>query len=295
MKTFARVLGCLCVFTPAALSAQPGEDARYFDAHVRPHLSAYAACAKQHLRQLAQKEPGDSFDRVESSLRPACGSHVDKAREALFRGGFDRIEANRVIKDAYGSLQPELRSLYEQAAASERQKREAQKGQAAAPRDTAVEKGQQELVREMEAERAKLLDEAAAAHGACLGAQTRDLALVSNESAETLAQVVAIKCAEAEKRYASLGLAFYGASRDEMQKRVKEPLDERKKRVVADIVTLRAERAKETEKAKEAEKPKDAEKTKDADKPMDADKPRDAEKPKDGPDAGAAPKPPGAN
>jgi hypothetical protein len=68
---------------------------------------------------------------------------------------------------------------------------------------------------------------------------------------------------------------------------VKEPLEERKKRIVADIVTLRAERAKETEKAKEAEKP--------SEKAKDADKPKDPEKPKEGPDAGAAPKPPGAN
>ena len=43
----------------------------------------------------------------------------------------------------------------------------------------------------------------------------------------------------------SLGIAFYGGSKAELQKIVKDAIEERKKHIVADIVTFRANVAKE--------------------------------------------------
>jgi hypothetical protein len=105
----------------------------------------------------------------------------------------------------------------------------------------------------MEIERSKFLKEASSAFDNCLATELKSLVPTSNEPAETLAKVIEIKCGDLEKRVAGLGVAFYGASKDGFQTIVKEPLDERKKRLVADIVTLRADLAKEA-----AKQPKEA-------------------------------------
>ena len=61
--------------------------------------------------------------------------------------------------------------------------------------------------KEAEAERSKLLTEAAAEHSKCERTQMRSIVPYSNESAETLAQVVLTKCEEAEQKFVSLGMA----------------------------------------------------------------------------------------
>jgi hypothetical protein len=45
-------------------------------------------------------------------------------------------------------------------------------------------------------------------------------------------------------RYIEIGMAIYGPSRDEIEKIVSEAIEKRKKGLVADIVTFRADLAK---------------------------------------------------
>lgn len=252
VRVLSKIACCFCVTASSAVFAQ-GPD-QFIASQVKPHLAAYADCAKQYLKQAAKKDPAASFERIESSLRPACGNHIDLARDALFRGDFGRSEANAIIRSAYASMQSGFRSVFDQAAASERQRHQVEKEQAVQPpRGDETASVAQEQIKAMEFERAKLLKEASSAFDDCLASELKSLAPSSNEPAETLVKVIEIKCGEQEKRVASLGVAFYGASKDDFQKRVKEPLDERKKRIVADIVTLRAELAKEA-----AKQPKDA-------------------------------------
>lgn len=94
---------------------------------------------------------------------------------------------------------------------------------------------------EAEAERNKLITEAAAEHSKCLHTQMRQIVPYSNESAETLAQVVITKCEEAEKKFVSLGMALFNAPRAEVEKIVGQGLEKQKKKMVADIVSFRAE------------------------------------------------------
>ncbi len=237
--------GWLSVALPASVEAQ--EDASiFFDNYVKPHLTAYGSCAKQHIAQIAQKEPASSFDRIEISLRPACGIHIDRARAALAQAGLDKNQINGIIRAAYNGIQPELRSLYDQTASYERQRRQAEREEAArAQRAQEAELARQQQAKEADQERDKLLKEAANEHNACLLNQMKEIVPFSNESAETLAQVIITKCAESEKKYVSLGVAFYGGSKSEMQKIVKDAVDERKKHIVADIVTFRASVTKE--------------------------------------------------
>lgn len=98
--------------------------------------------------------------------------------------------------------------------------------------------------KEAAAEKNKLLTEAAAEHQKCLRSQMRSIVPYSNENAETLAQVVLTKCAEAENRFVSLGMALFNSSREEVQKIVGNALAKQKANMVADIVTFRAELAK---------------------------------------------------
>lgn len=104
--------------------------------------------------------------------------------------------------------------------------------------------GQPSENKEAAAEKNKLLTEAAAEHQKCLRSQMRSIVPYSNENAETLAQVVLTKCAEAESRFVSLGMALFNASREEVQKIVGSALAKQKANMVADIVTFRAELAK---------------------------------------------------
>jgi hypothetical protein len=92
-----------------------------------------------------------------------------------------------------------------------------------------------------EAERNKLINEAAAEHSKCLHSQMRQIVPYSNESAETLAQVVITKCEDAEKKFVSLGMALFNASRSDVEQIVGQALEKQKKKMVADIVSFRAE------------------------------------------------------
>lgn len=250
-RFLSRSVFCFSVMASSSVLAQ-GADA-FIATRVKPHLAAYADCAKRHLEQEAKKEPMATFERVESSLRPACGREIDLAREALFRGNFSRGEANAVLRSAYASLQPELRSLFDRAAATERKRLQPEKDQALRPlHGEEAGSAPQDQTKAVEAERSRLLQDASSAYDACLASELKSLVPSSNESAETLTKVIEIKCADAEKKLGNLGFAFYGASRDDFQRIVKEPLEERKKRLVAEIVTLRAELSKETAKSAKA-------------------------------------------
>ncbi len=83
---------------------------------------------------------------------------------------------------------------------------------------------------EAEAERNKLITKAAAEHSKCLHTQMRQIVPYSNESAETLAQVVITKCEEAEKKFVSLGMALFNAPRAEVEKIVGQGLEKQKKK-----------------------------------------------------------------
>ena len=63
----------------------------------------------------------------------------------------------------------------------------------------------------------------------------------SNEKAETLGEVIVTRCSSIEKKVVSLGVALYGGSKVEMQKEVSEALREREKKLIAEIVSFRAE------------------------------------------------------
>jgi hypothetical protein len=115
-------------------------------------------------------------------------------------------------------------------------------------------------------ERDKLLTEAAAEHAKCRQSQMRNIVPYSNENAETLAQVVLTNCKDAEDKFVSLGVALLNIQRSEVQTLISTALGQQKSRMVADIVTFRAELAKAL-----------AEQSKDAPKKLD-----DASKPEQG-------------
>ena len=75
-------------------------------------------------------------------------------------------------------------------------------------------------------------------------AQMKRIVPYSNENAETIAQVIITECKPQEEHFVELGMAIYGSSKSEMEKIVQDAIGERKKNIVADIVTFRAEAAR---------------------------------------------------
>ena len=111
----------------------------------------------------------------------------------------------------------------------------------AAPQVQTDDKPSESSQNETEAERSKLINQAAAEHSKCLHSQMRQIVPYSNENAETLAQVVITKCKDAEKKFVSLGMALFNAPRVDVEKIVGQALEKQKKKMVADIVSFRAE------------------------------------------------------
>ncbi len=97
---------------------------------------------------------------------------------------------------------------------------------------------------EVDAARNKLLADTANAYGVCIQNEMKQLVPLSNEGAETLAQVIITKCADIEQHYVELAMAMYGASRAQVEDLIHDPLETRKKNIIADIVTFRAELTK---------------------------------------------------
>lgn len=94
---------------------------------------------------------------------------------------------------------------------------------------------------EVDQQRTRLINEAAEEHQACMRKVMRDIVPYSNENAETLAQVIITRCQEQEKKFVSLGVALYGASKSDVERIVTSRVEQQKKEMVADIVTFRAE------------------------------------------------------
>jgi hypothetical protein len=105
-------------------------------------------------------------------------------------------------------------------------------------------------------EREKLLTEAAREHTKCRQSQMRNIVPYSNESAETLAQVVLTNCKDAEDKFVSLGVALLNMQRSEVQTLLSNSLVQEKSRMVAEIVTFRAELAKAIAQQPKADSPK---------------------------------------
>lgn len=234
MRVLAAAGLTLCLTGASGFAQSAAEIETFRRTYVQPNLESYITCAGPHLGRLAAQNPERSFEQVEGSLRPACGVYYDKIKEALFRAGFDRNQANAVVRSSYSTIQGNLRAHYESLANAERRRREA----------ASLEAIREKQATEARSEQDKILKVAVAEHGECLAMEMRSLVPYSNESAETLAQVVITKCAAHEGKIVSLGVAFSAGSRTDTERIVRSALEDRKKKIVADIVTFRAELAK---------------------------------------------------
>jgi hypothetical protein len=92
--------------------------------------------------------------------------------------------------------------------------------------------------------RDKVIKDASAEYDNCVRSQMKQVVPYSSESAEVLSQVIITNCHPQGQHVIDLIIAIYGASRPEVEKIIKEGVENRKNNVLADIVTFRAELAK---------------------------------------------------
>jgi hypothetical protein len=224
-----------CVFAISAATAQSSDNFdNYFRLSIKPQLDAYGACALNHLEKRAKSDPAVIFDQVEGSLKSACGGNIDRAKDAMYRIGLTRPQANENIRKWYLGIQSEIRSYYEQVATNENRTRNQARHEA--------DKRRQE--NEVSDERKKLMNAAVSEHNICLRREIMSIVPYSEESAETLGTVIMTKCSDHEKKRVSLAVALFGINRVDVEKILKEISDETRKHIVAEIVTARAEIAK---------------------------------------------------
>jgi hypothetical protein len=206
----------------------------FVNSRIRPNFDAYLACAATELEKQARANPSLSFDRVEPTLKPACGVHVDRVRDALRSVNVTAPAANRIIRDWYTKQQPSLLSYFTAKVETELQRR------ASARLD--AERREQERQAGQESER--LLAQAVKDHDDCVRRELVGLVPYSNESSEVLASVIMTKCEDHERKRVSLGVALYGLTRQAAEKSVAETAGRMRREVVALIVSLRADLAK---------------------------------------------------
>jgi hypothetical protein len=169
---------------------------------------------------------------------PSDSSLVRAFRAGRFMTAFARNEQFTFKLDGTARLLPQLvqcveRSLNPPGVSSNSLPRQAPQAQSntAARNDSEIEKD-------------RLLTEAAAEHKKCTQTQMRQIVPYSGESAETLAQVILTNCSEAEEKFIRLGVALFNNTRADVERSVRTALSDQKKRMVAEIVTFRAEVAK---------------------------------------------------
>jgi hypothetical protein len=110
------------------------------------------------------------------------------------------------------------------------------------------------------AAREKLISDGGKEYTACIRTQMKEIVPYSNEGAETLAQVIQTNCSAVEQHFIELAMAIYGTSRSEVEKTVGDAVESRKKSIVADIVTFRAEMAKALQSQPKSENATDSKK-----------------------------------
>jgi hypothetical protein len=103
---------------------------------------------------------------------------------------------------------------------------------------------QPQLNPEAEAARDKVIKDAVAEYDGCIRSEMKQIVPYSSESGEVLSRVIVTNCHLKEQQVTDLVIAIYGSSRSEVEKIIKEGVENRKSGVLADIVTFRAELTK---------------------------------------------------
>jgi hypothetical protein len=94
---------------------------------------------------------------------------------------------------------------------------------------------------EVEGARDKIIKEAMAKYDDCVQSQMKEIVPYSDEGAETISQAIITKCTPDEERVIELSMAVYGATRAHISSIINPVIEARKKTIVAEIVTFRAE------------------------------------------------------
>ena len=97
---------------------------------------------------------------------------------------------------------------------------------------------------EAEAARDKVIKDAFSEYDDCVLSEMKRIVPYSSESSEVLSQVIVTNCHSKEQQVIDLIIAIYGGSRSEVERIIKEGVEIRKNKMLADIVTFRAELAR---------------------------------------------------
>jgi hypothetical protein len=179
----------------------------------------------RHVRSVASSNPDSTFDAHEISIRPACGVYIDRMRTHLLAMGYDVAGAQAQIKVHYDALRPKLVSVFQTAVDTTERQPSRQFGD----EQVYLERARVALVKE--------LDES---HQNCIDKSIRNIVPYSDERAEILVEAVTADCMDFEKKRVQLLQVLFDAPRDQASRAVDTVLETEKRRVLANIVKVRA-------------------------------------------------------
>jgi hypothetical protein len=190
-----------------------------------PILWSYEACAVRQVRSVAATEPGLPFEHLEISIQPACGAHIDRVRARLLGMGYDVGSAQEEIRVYYDTLRPKLMVAYEEA-------RRVSVRPAPEPLD-----GEEEFRERVRRALMKDLDQT---HRDCIRRAIATIVPYSTERAEILVEAVTGRCMDFEQKRVELLQVLFDAPREQAVRVVERVLETERRRVLADVVTVRA-------------------------------------------------------
>jgi hypothetical protein len=96
--------------------------------------------------------------------------------------------------------------------------------------------------RNAEADKARdaLISDLTKQYNGCIDKQMREIVPYSNEGAEVLSQAIVTNCNDIAQKFIETTMALYNMGRADVEKIVDPTLDERKKKILAEIVSFRA-------------------------------------------------------
>jgi hypothetical protein len=191
---------------------------------VYPLLYIYESCATRHLKGISAHFPGARFEEHEASIRPACGAHIEAARTRMLALGYSPDEVTAEIRIYYNVLRPKLiASLAE----SEPYR--------PAPRAVSIDDEAAQRVHN------EAMARLYADYRSCVNTALRRVVLDSNESAATIVEAVMANCMDYERKLIEAIEVFQRVPREQAQRSVDGELENVKRRLLGQVVIIRAD------------------------------------------------------
>ncbi len=214
----------LYAFAITAGTSQTTATPNVLKIEVYPLLYNYESCATRHLKGISVQFPGARFEEHEASIRPACGAHIEAARNRMLALGYSPDEVTTEIRIYYNVLRPKLMASLTES-----------ESYRPAPRPASVDEAAAERVHN------EAMVRLYADYRSCVNTALRRVVLDSDETAATIVDAVMANCMDYERKLIEAIEVFQKVPRELAQRSVDGELESVKRRLLGQVVIMRAD------------------------------------------------------